>query len=101
MRVCSPVASNCVIGPIPEQPANKAAHVDSTSRPSGVNAPIPVTTTRLVTLSHSLHCCAAGIIAQRAARGEVVAGARDHAPWLGYFFLPNMGNPVRSFSLTV
>jgi len=50
MRVGSADASNCVIGPTPLVPARHALHVDATSWPSGLIAPIPVMTMRALPL---------------------------------------------------
>ena len=40
-------ASKSVTGPTPPRPSRSASHDDSTSSPTGVTIPIPVTTTRL------------------------------------------------------
>jgi hypothetical protein len=48
MRTSWRLASNRVIGPIPDLPAHSAAHVLAVSLPSGVTSPMPVITTRLV-----------------------------------------------------
>ncbi len=45
------LASNCWIGAAPDSPAIRFAHEVSTSLPSGVTMPSPVTTTRLLPLS--------------------------------------------------
>ena len=45
------LASNCWISAAPDSPAIRFAHVVSTSLPSGVTIPSPVTTTRLLPLS--------------------------------------------------
>ncbi len=47
MRVGSSDASNWVIAATPLVPARHASHVESTSLPSGLIAPIPVITTRV------------------------------------------------------
>ena len=47
-------ASKAVISAAPESPASRLDHVDSTSSPSGVTAPSPVTTTRLRPLREPL-----------------------------------------------
>lgn len=43
--------STRVIGPTPDTPAKAFFHVDSTSLPSGVKAPNPVTTTRFLSIN--------------------------------------------------
>jgi len=45
--VASGAASNFVIVPIPDRPAQSAAHVSSTVLPTGFTVPMPVMTTRL------------------------------------------------------
>jgi len=47
--VASPAGSNCVMGPMPERPAQRAAQVSSTVLPTGFTVPMPVMTTRLST----------------------------------------------------
>ena len=46
IRVGRSDASQSEMGTIPDRPRRQASQLDSTSRPSGVTAPIPVTTTR-------------------------------------------------------
>src|SRR6478735_7406880 len=48
-------ASKCVIGPAPLLPATMFAQVVSTSPPSGVTRPSPVTTTRRISISELNH----------------------------------------------
>ncbi len=47
IRVANDPASNSVTGPTPPRPSRSDSQVDSTSCPTGVTSPIPVTTTRL------------------------------------------------------
>src|SRR5690242_1294276 len=44
------LASKCVMYPIPLPPARRTSHIDCTSFPTGVIAPMPVTTTRRLIL---------------------------------------------------
>src|SRR4051794_23860045 len=53
MRTVSCAAHSWVSGLTPERPASIASHVDATSPPSGVVAPIPVTTTSGMVMSVS------------------------------------------------
>src|SRR5512132_150847 len=53
-RTCSAEASNFVMGAAPERPASSALQVDSTSFPTGVTSPRPVTTTRCAKLFSDL-----------------------------------------------
>src|SRR5215467_11419893 len=46
MRVSNPVASNRVMGPMPERPSRRACQNSSAVLPTGVTAPTPVITTR-------------------------------------------------------
>ena len=54
IRVGNPEASKPAISPIPDSPSRMAFQVDSTSLPSGVTMPIPVTATRLLAVIGSL-----------------------------------------------
>src|SRR3954465_10174916 len=49
-RTCCLEASNLVIGAPPDLPSSSALQVDSTSVPTGVTSPRPVTTTRCAKL---------------------------------------------------
>jgi hypothetical protein len=46
IRTGSSLGSNAVIGPTPDRPAASPSHEAQAVSPSGVTAPIPVTTTR-------------------------------------------------------
>src|SRR6185312_7670233 len=49
-RTCCLAASNLVMGPAPDLPSSSALQVESTSVPTGVTSPRPVTTTRCTKL---------------------------------------------------
>ena len=51
MRTANPAASKWVIGPTPERPETTPSHVDAAVKPSGLTAPMPVTTTRRADMS--------------------------------------------------
>src|SRR5689334_18956904 len=92
MRTGSSAAHSCSSGPTPDLPATRASQNEAASPPSGVVAPIPVTTTvRLVGLTGILSPTDTRIQRRhRRVAGHQPGGTRAHGP----------GGPGRSAQVT-